>query len=146
MIRNTIAFIAILISSICFAQEEVDNLDVGIIDAIIANRNTCVVGNSEDKIYLDPNRIFPSEQGLYLQLNNNNEFILLPNLNSDGNGCFVLAADRHPEIFNTCPGCGRKYFVSCNWPDCPLVKQKQEREREKERKKEEHREKKKDKR
>lgn len=140
MIGKIPTLIAILASSIGFAQDATDVLDDGIIDQIVANKNTCAVGCSENKIYLNPSRIFPTEQGLYLDLNDA-DYVLLPTLNSDSNGCYVPCID----VFNKCPGCGRRYFVSCDWPDCPLVKQKQEREREKERKKEEQREMKKEK-
>jgi hypothetical protein len=138
MIRKTLTVIAVVTSALCFAQEVDDILDDGIMSEIVANKNTCVVGSSEDRIYLDHNRIFPTEQGLYLNLNDV-DYILLPALNSDSNGCYLPV--RSPvNILNDCPGCGRKYFVTCKNPDCPLVRRQQERDSEKSRKKEEERE------
>ena len=133
MIGKTLILIAILASSIGFAQEANDAIDSRIIGEIVANKNTCVVGCSKDRIYLNPNRIFPTEQGIYLNLNDA-DYILLPTLNSDSQGCFVPVV----QILPICPGCHQEYFLSCTNQNCPLVQRKQEREKEKERKKEEH--------
>jgi hypothetical protein len=132
MISKILTFIAAFISSICFAHEAHYPLDNGIMDKIEANKNTCVCGYSEDRVYLNPNRIFPTEQGIYLSLNDV-DYVLLPTLNSDSNGCYLPCI----EIFNKCPGCGYDYFISCSRPECPLVQRKEERNREKERAKEE---------
>ena len=132
MIRKTLTLIAILASSIGFAQDTIDILDDGIIDEIVANKNTCVVGSSKDRIYLNPNRIFPTEKGLYLNLNDT-DYVLLPTLNSDSQGCFIPII----QILPICPGCGYEYFLSCTNPECSLVQRKHEREREKERAKDE---------
>lgn len=131
-----LTLIAILASSIGFAQDAVDALNDGAIDEIVSNKNTCVVAFSEDRIYLDPSRIFPTGQGLYLNLNDS-DYILLPTLNSDSNGCYVPVFYGERSILNKCSGCGEQYFLTCKNKKCPLVKQNQEREREKERKKEE---------
>ena len=140
MIRKTLTFIAVFASSICFAQKATDTIDDGIIEQIVANKNRCVISCSEDRIYLNPNRIFPTEQGLYLDLNDA-DYILLPALNSDSQGCFVPCID----VLNTCPGCGLKYLISCKNENCPLVQRKRDREREKEHQKQEQRQMKKEK-
>jgi hypothetical protein len=136
MISKVLTLIVVLTSSLCFARDTVDDLDDGIINEIVSNKNTCVVDCSEDKIYLNPNRIFPTEQGLYLNLNDV-DYVLLPILNSDSNGCYVPVPC--VNIYNKCPGCSLDYLVYCKNPKCPLKLQNQEREREKERKKEDHR-------
>lgn len=138
MIWKTLALIAILASSIGFAQDAIDPIDDQIINEIVTNKNTCVVGCTEDRIYLNPDRLFPTEQGLYLNLNDA-DYVLLPTLNSDESGCYVPCIN----IFNKCPGCKQEYFIVCKNPDCPLVKQAQEREKEKDRKKEEQKKQKK---
>jgi hypothetical protein len=138
MISRILTLIAILASSIGFAQEANDTIDSQIIDEIVANKSTCVVGCSEDRIYLNPNRIFPTEHGLYLNLNDS-DFVLLPTLNSDSQGCFVPII----QVLPICPGCQKEYFLSCNRPECPLFQRNQERAKEKERNKEEQRKKKK---
>jgi hypothetical protein len=132
MIRKILTIIAVLVSSVCLAHEANTLIDNKVMDKIEANKNTCVYGYSEDRLYLNPNRIFPTEQGIYLNLNDV-DYVLLPTLNSDSSGCYLPCID----VLNTCPGCGYRYFVSCSRPDCPLVQRKQEREREKKREKEE---------
>jgi len=134
MIRKVLTLIAIFISSISFADEASNSIDNEVMDKIEANKNICVSGYSEDRVYLNPNRIFPTEEGVYLNLNDV-DYILIPTLNSDSSGCYIPCVD----VFNYCPGCGHKYFVSCSRPECPLVQKKKEREREKERGKEERR-------
>jgi hypothetical protein len=121
-----------LASGTCLAHEAHNPIDNELLDKIEANKYTCVSGYSEDRIYLNPTRIFPTEQGMYLNLNDV-DYALLPTLNSDGSGCYLPCV----QIFNLCPGCGLEYFVSCKNPECPLKQQRQEREREKERGKEE---------
>ncbi len=138
MIGKTLTLIAILASSIGFAQDAIDPIDNQIIDEIVANKNTCVVGYSEDRIYLNPNRIFPTEQGLYLNLNDA-DYVLLPTLNSDESGCYVPCIN----IFNKCPACKQEYFIVCRNPDCPLVKQAQDKKKEKDRKTEDQKKEKK---
>jgi hypothetical protein len=132
MIRKIFTHIAILVSSTCLAHEANNPVDNGLMDKIEANKYTCISGYSEDKVYLDPSKIFPTEQGLYLNINDI-DYVLLPTLNSDSGGCYLPCV----QILNTCPGCGYEYFISCNRPECPLVQQRQERERDRERAKEE---------
>lgn len=134
MIRTVLTLIAVLISGTSFAHEVNKFIDKELMDKIEANKNTCVSRYFKDKLYLNPDRIFPTEQGIYLNLNDE-DYVLLPTLNSDNSGCYVPCV----QILNKCPGCGYDYFVSCTRPDCPLVQQKQERKREKEREKEEKR-------
>ena len=132
MISKVLVAIAILASGVGFAQDTIDSPVSGIIDEIVANKNTCVVGSSKDRIYLNPNRIFPTEQGLFLNLNDT-DYVLLPTLNSDCQGCFIPVI----QVLPICPGCGGEYFLSCDNPKCPLVQRNEERKREKERAKEE---------
>ena len=134
MINKILTVIAILASSTCLAYEVNNSIDNELMDKIEANKNICVAGRSEDRVYLNPSRIFPTEQGVYLNLNDV-DYVLLPTLNSDSSGCYLPCV----QIFNICSGCGNEYFISCTRPDCPLVQRKREREKEKERGKEEKR-------
>ena len=45
-----------------------DEPDDALIAEIVANDYSCVVGYSEEKIYLNPAKIIPSSQGLFLNL------------------------------------------------------------------------------
>ena len=120
MIGKTLTLIAILASSIGFAQEANDTIDSRIIDGIVANKNTCVVGCSEDRIYLNPDRIFPTEQGLYLNLNDE-DYVLLSTLNSDSNGCYVPCGSRVQPKKWQCPYCHSWWEMGeeCRNADCP---------------------------
>lgn len=128
----------LFVSSFVYANDVPFSEDNEILDKIEANKTSCVAGYTENRIYLYPDRIVPTEKGLYLNLNDH-EFVLLPSLNSDGHGCYVPCI----QIFNNCPGCGQEYFITCRNPDCPLVKKNNERDREKEREKERRKEEKK---
>ena len=132
MVGKILKYFYVLATCTCFAQEATDVCDDEVIHQIVANHNTCVIGYAEEKIYLNPNRIYPTEQGLYLDLNDI-DYVLLPSLNSDFNGCYVRpvseALTKHP-ILNTCPGCGREYFLTCKNENCPLYQRNQERKRE----------------
>lgn len=133
MMAKFFMVMAIFIFSFSFAHQVDRSAYNEILDKIEANKNICVDGVSEDRIYLKPDRLFPTEQGIYLNLNDI-DYVHLPILNSDSNGCYVPCV----RIFNICPGCGREYFISCSTPDCPLKQKRQDYEREKERKKEEY--------
>jgi hypothetical protein len=134
MISKVLTLIAVLVSSTCLAHEASNLTDNETMSKIEANKNVCVYGYSENRLYLNPNRIFPTEQGIYLNLNDV-DYVLLPTLNSDSSGCYLPCV----QILNKCPGCGFDYFISCTRPECPLMQAKKEREREKERAKEERR-------
>lgn len=132
MISKFLTLMAVLVSSICLANEAYIPLDNEVMDKIEANKNTCVAGYTENRIYLHSDRIVPTERGMYLNLNDK-DFVLLPSVSSDSNGCYLPCV----QIFNICPGCGNQYFISCSRRDCPLVQKNIEKEKEKERQKEE---------
>ncbi len=146
MMKQILSFL--ILSSVCFADDAIDNWNDEAITQIITNKNICIERYENGKIYLKPDRIFPTEKGLYLNLNDQ-EYLFLSNLNSDAQGCFIpiknaeIVAGQYLKIFNTCPGCQQEYFLTCKNPNCPLKQQRKEREEEKERKKQEDKEKKK---
>src|SRR5262249_49362935 len=126
----------IFISSICFADEANKDWNDELREAIQANENEVVEHYEEDKIYINPEKIHPTPQGVYLNLNDQ-EFIFVPTLNSDNQGCYIKCL----EVLNTCPGCGNKYFLRCDNPNCRLMqdreKRREDNKREKEYRKEE---------
>ncbi len=84
---------------------------------ILANDVACVRAYQEDKIYLQAERILPTEHGVYLDLNGR-DYIVLPQLHSDAEGCFVplkLSIENH----KTCKLCGSKYILRCRNGECP---------------------------
>jgi hypothetical protein len=60
---------------------------------------------NEEKIYLHPNKIFPTDHGLVMVASNNEE-IILPPISSDSNGCFIKVGFEMPTgRFAYCPHC-----------------------------------------
>ena len=62
-------FLFIMVISSCFANESIDNWNDEVINQICANENACVEAYADEKIYLNPDRIFPTKNGLFLNLN-----------------------------------------------------------------------------
>jgi len=117
MLRKTLTLIAFLASSVGFAQAATENQ---VIDKILANEKTCVIGSFEDRIYLNTNRLLPTDQGLYLNLNDA-DYILLSTLNSDSNGCYVPCGSRVQPRRWQCPYCHLWWELGeeCTNKECP---------------------------
>lgn len=103
--------------------------------------DTCVQSICNEKIYLKPEAILPTPDGLFLQVNDET-IVPLPQLNSDANGCYIECRCAS-WIGRDCPNCGQYYVGSCTNPDCPGKKKAKEHKEEKKRKLEEYRKKKK---
>lgn len=88
-----------------------------VLNEITANGNVCVERIEGGKIYLKPERIFSTNNGLYLDLNES-DFILLTSINSDSRGCYLNRADEI-KLGKPCPWCGLDYIISCRNPFCP---------------------------
>ena len=89
------------------------------LNKIISNETYCVQEYDHDKIYLNSDNIYPTSNGLFLNLNAN-EHLHIPLLRSDNRGCWVHA--ERIKILNDCPFCGEEYFVTCKNPNCPSNK------------------------
>jgi hypothetical protein len=113
--------------------------DDALIAEIVAN-DECIAEYAEEKIYLKSERIIPTNEGLFLNLNHR-DYIPLRTLNSDDNGCYVQCRFLKPSI---CPNCRREYVGICGNKECPGKEKVREYEREKKRKKEEYKQKKKE--
>ena len=101
----------ISLSSIGFTHEASEEWNDELREAIQANENEVVDHYDDDKIYLNPDKIHPTPQGVYLNLNDQ-EFIFVPTLSSDATGCYVnvnLAWDPDPR--SVCPGCGTQILI-----------------------------------
>jgi hypothetical protein len=112
--RRTFVILFVVVLSACFAHENTDFINDDAMEQIIANEANCVQRYEQDRIYLVPDKIFPTEHGLYLDVNGVN-FIRLPNVSSDNNGCYIAKR----KILNDCPYCGQPYFIRCKNPNCP---------------------------
>jgi hypothetical protein len=114
-----LCFLFIVVSSFCSAHQhkEINNYPL---EQIIANRTTCVKEISDNKVYLREEKIYATPNGIFLILNEQGEYILIPELLSDLGGCFVQRSSPRNDdiIYNICPFCGRRYIISCKNPDC----------------------------
>jgi hypothetical protein len=136
MTRSIILFswISIFLISLSFANQTNDiSQDCTVsLEQIISNRSSCVREITGNKIYLQPNCLNISENGIYLILNENGDVGYLPELFSDKSGCFLhtfsfdhnSTARYHYEVRKPCPGCGQLYFIYCKNPACPLKQKK----------------------
>ena len=99
-----------------YATEQYDDL----ISEIIANEDTCVQVYSDERIYLDPKNIFPTTNGLFLRLNEN-QSVALPLVYADSDGCYIYQFSRW-SITRPCPFCGWQRISTafkCPNPECP---------------------------
>ena len=114
MAKKLLTVLLILAFGPCFGQSR-DNSSIQDLSSKLSARGvTCVQSVKNEKVYLNPSKIFPTEEGLFLALDSN-EFILLNNLNSDVEGCYLHSY----EIFNRCRWCNQPYFIRCKNPACP---------------------------
>lgn len=115
MFKRILSLMAIFVVTACFADVTTSRSNDGAIGEIAANENSCIQRVEEGKIYLNPDRILTTHKGILLNLNDR-EFILLPTLNSDAEGCYI---PERAEILSRCPWCNKPYFIKCRNVDCP---------------------------
>lgn len=95
---------------------------------IVENHDSFVKEINGNKIYLKTDRIFISEKGIYVILNEAGDYAFIPELCADETGCFIQVRSRDyknswaDNYKKTCPGCGTKYFAVCPNKNCPLKK------------------------
>ena len=100
---------------------------------IIENNADCVREICSNKIYLKTDSIFISEKGVYMMLNDFDDYAYLPELCTDADGYFIRVnfglgndfesnADQAGNYQRKCSECGRGYYTSCKNPDCPKNK------------------------
>lgn len=125
-------FLSILVSSLSFAQQ-VNFEDSFEFKKIIENHNSCIKCIDENKLYLQEKNICPTQDGLFLVVNEAGDYVHLPSLLSDANGCYIhfsrtgLAGEKNIEVRNKCPSCGERYIVKCANKDCPSNKKDKEK-------------------
>jgi len=133
MYKRVFLFLMVSMLTFCFAKEQnFSQNEVGFIEAIIQNKESCVQEINEDRIYLLEDKIYPSEDGLFLLLNEDQEFLRLMTLYSDYQGSFVKCNPSYQstisepwiKVFNDCPYCGYEYVIRCRRPECPNNKKK----------------------
>ena len=87
------------------SQEAYDTM----MEAIVSNEETCVKRYQEEKIYLNTQRIYPTDQGMYLDLNGR-DYAILPTVYGDANGCYIQQVLQNGNRTHRCASCG-------NWTD-----------------------------
>lgn len=134
--RHTWTLISAILTVTLFANaNDTDSIDCEIsLQQIIENGTSCIREIQVNKIYLKNDCIFMSEKGAYALLNDSGDYAYIPELCTDADGCFIQvslisknayqASDYARNYQRTCPGCGWRYFTTCQNPDCPLKKKK----------------------
>lgn len=124
---KTILFVFCSIFCIsCFANMDVLEINDAALNEIIANGHACTDGVADDKIYINPDRIIPTREGLFLNVDGE-RFIPIPLLHSDSQGCYIKPIARI-RVTKPCPHCGWEIVsgaFKCRNPDCPSNKPKQ---------------------
>ncbi|MCI0381692.1 MAG: hypothetical protein L0207_01380 [Chlamydiae bacterium] len=136
MIVKKFVFLFITFSILAFANNDQNGF---LMEEIIKNQATCVREFDQNKIYLKEDHIYPTEKGIFLVLNNSDDYLLIPKLFSDEKGCYVklpsvelnVTRNFQIKVLPTCPGCKLEYFLICKNEDCPLKKEREAREKEK---------------
>jgi len=108
--------IALLLCCFCYANHHASQSE------ILTIKESWVREMNEDKLYVYSEQIYPSDQGIFLHVGND-QFIEIPTLYSDANGCYVLA--RSIKITKPCPLCGFERLSGafpCKNPECPSNK------------------------
>jgi NADH pyrophosphatase NudC (nudix superfamily) len=120
MIKKVLMVIGLLATGLCHAYN-IHELNDESFSQIMANENRCVKGFSEEKIYLNPDKIHATENGIFVNLNDV-DFVCIPILHSDNQGCYIsnsqelaLSLDYHKY----CSECGKQYIYACTNPKCP---------------------------
>ena len=91
----------------------------------IINYPNCIKEISGNKIYLNTDSIYISDNGLHLILNEQGDTACIQELYSDDAGCFVsvnITAGQYVEVRRECPHCHQMYIGWCKNPDCPFKK------------------------
>jgi len=116
MLKRTFFAFFLFCCTLGFASDPVNTHDA-LLTQIGSNDCECVVNVTDDKIYVNPERIFPTSQGLFLHIRAN-EYVALPLLFSDDQGCFIKAA----RISSPCKQCGEERLsgaFKCPNAKCP---------------------------
>ncbi|MBA3957784.1 MAG: hypothetical protein H0X51_05245 [Parachlamydiaceae bacterium] len=116
----------LLLSSYCCATQIVyDELSL---EQIFTNSGSFVKAISDNKIYIEEDRIQWAEDNIFLLLNEEGDVAYLPNLESDSCGSFIsLNFNKFVPTRRRCPACKKPYNAFCNTADCPLNPRKKKK-------------------
>lgn len=100
-----------------FIKITAHEINDALLEEIAAIDQDCIRGCIDNKVYLNPEKIIPSDQGLFLNVQNEH-YLHLPMIYSDEYGCYITPMlSLRPS--RDCPNCGQSYIGRCRNPDCP---------------------------
>ena len=125
------AFLGV-IGSLHAEMVPIETTEHHLIHKIVENHGYCVSAFDGDKIFIRPENIVPTHQGLFINLNGS-EFSPLPLLQFNRNGHFIegsfshgieLAAAKKEKTKGPCPNCDVKTDGNgvCQNPECFFYK------------------------
>ena len=127
MLLRILFVMGLFSSAVCFSHESPEP-DDALLSEIFANQSECIISIVEDRIYVNPEKIFPTTQGLFLNVNEA-EYIVIPTLHSDAQGCYIQQV-YDTRVTKPCPYCGWERIsgaFKCRNPNCPSNKPKEKK-------------------
>jgi predicted Zn-ribbon and HTH transcriptional regulator len=113
-------FCTIISSEITSIQE----LDSPSINQLIEQNDESILRIENDRVFLDAERIHPTQQGLVLETSK--QYYLIHQLHSSEQGCYLLQSKTNNVIYPriVCKNCNQVFFPSIyNKGKCPICKQ-----------------------
>ena len=113
---------------VSLAAQDGKDRNLTTLEEIVTHQSSCVKCIENNRLYLQEKNIFPTEDGLFLLLNERGDYIHLSHLLSDNKGCYLpllssrFQNDYSIEVRNKCPSCGERYIVKCTNEKCPSNK------------------------
>ncbi len=120
MLKRIFSIICLSYSIGCSADMTILEMDDAVLNEIIANDHCCISNVTDDKVYINPDRIFPTQHGLFLNVDED-RIVAIPVLYSDSQGCYIQVAAR-VKVTKPCPYCGWERTsgaFKCRNKDCP---------------------------
>lgn len=121
MLLRILSIICLFFCTVCFSNES-SEIDDPLLSEILATQDESIVNVIDNKIYVNPDKIFPTPQGLFLKIDESkNQYIAIPTLHSDAQGCYVEQVFSR-KVTSPCPHCGWErisWAIKCRNPNCP---------------------------
>jgi hypothetical protein len=110
-LKILLASLLIIFGNIAFAQDfSYEETNFQELEHFFESETYSIIKIDPEKVYLNENRIHVSRDGIFLLLDDEENFIKLSSLFSDDNGCFILnyqeKLGHRIQIYNNCRRCG----------------------------------------
>jgi hypothetical protein len=119
MLLRALPVICLLYCTTCFS-DEIQEMHDALLSEIVSSDCECIYNVVDGKAYINPERIFPTRQGLFLRVNAN-QYTPISLLYSDAQGCYIQSVSRI-KVTSPCPHCGWDRIsgaIKCRNPNCP---------------------------